>query len=328
MLPQLTVWLVVSLGLVFGFLNGVQDSGSLAAAIICSGAVSPRRALLLTAGAQLAGALMAGTAVARTIGQGIVAPGALTATVALAALIASIAWNLVTWYLGLPSSSSHALIGALVGAVWLQSGLGAISLRGLGAVLLVLFLSPWAGFVASFAVMKLLMFLLQGATPRAGAHLHRLQLALAPLLAMGHGANDAQKVMGIVAMGLVALKALPAFSIPLWLQVAAALSLATGTSVGGLRIMRTLGLKLYRMRAIHGFAAQFAAAAIVLGASLFGGPVSTTQVMGASIAGAGSAQRFSQVRWGVIGNIVTAWLLTIPAAGGLAALIFSLVHHG
>ncbi len=325
--PQFMVLLVVGLGVVFGFLNGVHDSGSLTAAMICSGAVGPRRALLLTAAAQFTGALVIGVTVAHTIGQGIVVPQAITAPVVLAALVSTVVWNLITWRLGLPSSTSHALIGALAGAVWLQSGLGAISLRGLGTVVLVLLLSPWVGFGVSFLLMRLLMVLLQNATPRMGTRLQRLQWLLGPLLALGHGANDAQKMMGIVALGLLSLKALSSFFIPPWLQLVAATSLAAGTSLGGLSIMRTLGLRLYRMRAIHSFSAQAAAAAVVLTASLLGGPVSTTQVIGASIAGAGSAQRFSQVRWGVIGNIVAAWLLTIPVAGSLAAFIAWFLMH-
>jgi PiT family inorganic phosphate transporter len=324
---QVTLWLVVGLGLVFGFLNGVHDSGSLTAAVICSGGMSPRKALLLTAGAQLAGALLVGVAVARTIGQGIVVTALVTTPVVVATLAAAVIWNLLTWYLGLPSSTSHALIGALAGAVWQQSGWPAISLSGLGAVLLVLLLSPWVGFVASYLLMKLLVFLLRNATPRTGVHLQKVQVLLAPALAFGHGANDAQKVMGIVALGLLAMGMMPAFSIPRWLQLAAALSLALGTSVGGLRIMRTLGLRLYRMRPIHGFAAQAAGALVVVTSSILGGPVSTTQVIGATIAGAGSAQRVSQVRWGTISDIVTAWLLTIPAAAGFAALAYALLAH-
>ncbi|MDI7277824.1 MAG: inorganic phosphate transporter [Anaerolineae bacterium] len=325
MSPQVAFWAVVGLGLVHGFLNGIHDSGSLTAAVICSGAVGPRKALLVTAAAQFAGALLVGVAVARTIGQGIVVTRLITTPVVVAALIAAVLWNLLTWYLGLPSSTSHALIGALAGAVWLQSGLQAVSLSGLGAVLLILLFSPWVGFLASYLLMKLLMLALRSATPRVGARLKRIQLLLAPVVAFGHGANDAQKVMGIVALGLVSLGALSSFTVPAWLQVAAALSLAVGTALGGMRIMRTLGLRLYRMRPIHGFAAQSAAALVVVGASVLGGPVSTTQVIGASIAGAGSAQRASQVRWGVIGSIVVAWLLTIPAAGALAALVCALI---
>jgi len=322
------IWAVVGLGLTYAFLNGMNDSGSLAAAVICTGAVGPRKALLLVAGAQLLGALTAGVAVAHTVGRGIVAPGAATAEAVATALAATILWGLLSAWLGLPSSSSHALVGALAGAVWAHAGLGAVSLQGIGRVLVVLFISPCLGFAAAFALMKLLYQALQDATPKAGARLERAQWLPTVLVAMGHGANDAQKAMGIVALGLSAAGALPAFEIPFWLQVAAAVAMAGGTSVGGTRVMRTVGLKLYRMRAIHGFAAQAASAIVVVGASLLGGPVSTTQVIGASIAGAGSAQRFSQVRWGVIGHIVTAWFLTIPAAGGLASVLYwLLVHH-
>ncbi len=317
-------WIIVGLGLAFGFLNGMNDSGSLAAAVICTGAVGPRKALLVVAGAQLLGAMTAGVAVAHTVGQGIVVPGSVTAAVVAIALLATILWGLLSAWLGLPSSSSHALIGALAGATWAQAGLQAVSLQGIGRVLLVLFISPWLGFVASFALMRLLSLAMQSATPKAGARLERAQWLPTLLVAMGHGANDSQKAMGIIALGLLSLGVLPAFHIPVWLQLAAALAMACGTSVGGTRVMRTVGLKLYRMRAIHGFAAQSASAVVVLGASILGGPVSTSQVVGAGIAGAGSAQRFSQVRWGVIGNIVVAWLLTIPAAGGLAGMLYLL----
>ena len=318
----------MGLGLTYAFLNGMNDSGSLAAAVICTGAVGPRKALLLVAGAQLLGALTAGVAVAHTVGRGIVAPGAATAEAVATALAATILWGLLSAWLGLPSSSSHALVGALAGAVWAHAGLGAVSLQGIGRVLVVLFISPCLGFAAAFALMKLLYQALQDATPKAGARLERAQWLPTVLVAMGHGANDAQKAMGIVALGLSAAGALPAFEIPFWLQVAAAVAMAGGTSVGGTRVMRTVGLKLYRMRAIHGFAAQAASAIVVVGASLLGGPVSTTQVIGASIAGAGSAQRFSQVRWGVIVHIVMTWVLTVPAAGGLSSAIYWLaVRH-
>ncbi len=315
------IWVLVALGMAYGFLNGMNDSGSLTAAIIgCSG-VGPRKALLLTAAAQFVGALVVGVAVARSIGAVVASPELLTAPVVMSALAAAIGWSLFTGMMGLPSSASHALIGALAGAAWLQSGVHALSVPGLAKVLVVLFISPWIGFVASYLLMKLLLALLSGATPRVGGILRQVQWVLVPMVAAGHGANDAQKVMGIVALGLVALHRLPTFAVPPWLQIAAAASLAAGTSVGGLRIMRTLSLHLYRIRPIHGFAAQAASTVVVLTASILGGPVSTTQVVSASIAGAGSAQRFSQVRWKIIGNIVVAWLLTIPAAGALAALL-------
>jgi PiT family inorganic phosphate transporter len=283
--------------------------------------VGPRKALVLAAAAQLAGAMLLGVAVARTIGEGIVDATAITTPVIVATLTAALAWHTVTWYLGLPSSSSHALIGALVGAAWLHSGPDSVSLYGLGVVLLVLFLSPWIGFVASYVGMKLLLFLLQGASVRVGAYLKHLQWVPAAFLAAGIGANGAQMVMGILALGLLSLGLLPAFSIPTGVRLAAALSLAAGTALGGMRIVRTLGLRLYRMRPIHGLSSQSAAALVVVGASVLGGPVSVTQIVGASITGAGAAHRISQVRWGIIGNIIAAWLLTIPAAAGLAALV-------
>ncbi len=321
-------WLIVGLGLAFGFLNGMNDSGSLAAAMICTGAVAPRRALLLVAAAQLLGALTAGVAVAYTVGRGIVVAGAITAEVVAVALAATIAWSALAAIVGLPSSSSHALVGALAGAAWARAGQQAIVLAGIGRVLLVLFVAPWIGFVATYLLMKALLRALANSTPKVGLRLQRAQWLLVPLVAAGHGANDGQKAMGIIALGLFALGALPAFVVPAWVRVAAALALAAGTTVGGTRILRTVGLKLYRMRPIHGFASQAAAALVVLGASLVGNPVSTTQIVSASIAGAGSAQRFSQVRWGVIVHIVVTWFLTVPVAGGLAGVIYwVLVRH-
>ncbi|MGQ9681612.1 MAG: anion permease [Anaerolineae bacterium] len=315
------VWGVVGLGLLYGFLNGIHDSGSLAAAVVGAGGVSPRRVLLLISAGQLVGALLAGVAVARTIGQGIVLPAALSLGVVLAALGAAIIWNITTWLLGLPSSTSHALIGGLVGAAWWRAGAGAVYFPGLAWVAVILFVAPWAGFAASYLAMKALLFVLQGATPKAGLRLRRLQWLMAPLLAAGHGANDAQKVMGLIAVGLVAARLQPGFAVPLWVQLGAALSLALGTAIGGLSILRTLGLRLYRIRPIHGLSAQLASSGVVLLASLVGWPVSTTQVIGSSIAGAGSAQRLSQVRWGEVGNILAAWLFTIPATALLGAML-------
>lgn len=318
-------WLIVGLGLTFAFFNGMNDSGSLAAAMICTGAVGPRKALLLVAASQLVGALTAGLAVAYTVGRGIVVAGAITAPVVAVALVATIAWSVLAAVVGFPSSSSHALVGALAGAAWVQSGRQAIVFAGVGRVLLALFIAPWVGFVVTYVLMKALLRALAGSPPKVGARLQRAQWLLVPLVAAGHGANDGQKSMGIIALGLFAAGALQSFVVPLWVQLAAAIALATGTTVGGTRILRTVGLKLYRMRPIHGFASQAAAALVVVGASLLGNPVSTTQVVSASIAGAGSAQRLSQVRWGVIVHIVMTWILTVPAAGGLAGVISWLI---
>jgi len=318
-------WLIVGLGLTFGFFNGMNDSGTLAAAMICTGAVGPRKALLLVAASQVVGALTAGLAVAYTVGQGIVVPGAITGPVVVAALVASVAWNALASFAGLPSSSSHALVGALAGAAWAAAGPHAILLGGVARVLVVLFVAPWVGFVVTYTLMKLLLWALADSRPKVGVRLKRAQWLVVPLVAAGHGANDGQKSMGIIALGLFAVRALPAFTVPHWVQVAAAAALAMGTAVGGMRILRTVGLKLYRMRAIHGFASQAATALVVLIASLLGNPVSTTQVLSAGIAGAGSAQRFSQVRWGVIVHIVLTWFLTVPGAGGLAAVVYWLV---
>lgn len=318
---------ILAFALVFDFLNGVHDSSNIVATLISSRAMGPRRALLMTALAEAAGPFLFGVAVATTIGSEIVGEAASTPPVILAALVAAISWNVVTWLAGIPSSSSHALVGGIVGATVAASGPEAIVLSGLEKVLLALFVSPLLGLVAGFLVVKLIYVfaVVTGASPRINWWLRGGQTFTALALALSHGTNDAQKTMGVITLGLLVTGVIDTFAVPLWVVAASASAIAIGTYTGGWRLIRTLGAKFYTIRPIHGFSAQVASATVILGAALLGGPVSTTQVVSSAIMGAGSAERVSQVRWGVAGEIVVAWVLTIPASALVGALAYAVI---
>lgn len=313
---------LVVVALIFDFLNGFHDSANIVATMISSRAMGPRRALLLSAIAHFSAPFVFGVAVATTIGKDIVRPETITVSVVMAALLSAIAWNLITWFFGLPSSSSHALAGGIVGAVAVASGLGAIHQAGLVKVIIALVVSPVLGLLFGYLLMKLVLFLVRGATPRVNLLFRRGQVLTAVALALSHGTNDAQKTMGIITMGLVAGGFLSEFAVPLWVIALSAGAISLGTALGGWRIIRTLGAGFYRLRAVDGFVSQASSAAVILGAAILGGPVSTTQVVSSSIMGAGSAQRVSKVRWGVVVDILTAWVLTIPISALAAALLY------
>lgn len=317
--------IVIVLALLFDFLNGVHDSSNIVATMISSRAFHPRAALLMTAVAEFLGPFLFGVAVAKTIGDEVAQSGALTLHVLTACLISAILWNLLTWFLGLPSSSSHALIGGLVGAVATGAGFGAIKLAGLEKVLIALFASPLIGFVFGFILMRFVYFLVRGATPGINIFFKRAQFLTAMGMAFSHGTNDAQKTMGIITLSLVIGGVLPTFQVPLWVIAASAGAIALGTSVGGWRLIRTLGGKFYKIRPVHSFTSQLTSGIVILTASLFGGPVSTTQVVSSSIIGVGSAERLGKVRWSVAGDIVTAWIVTIPATALISAGIYLLL---
>lgn len=325
MSPLLIIFIVTALA--FDFLNGFHDSANVVATMISSRAMSPRRALLLSASAHFVAPFLFGVAVATTIGQEVLQPYANTMATVFAALIAAIVWNLITWFFGIPSSSSHALIGGLVGATIAGYGLEAIQPHGLIKVVIAMLLSPLAGLVGGYILMKLVLFLARGSSPRINWFFRRGQTLTALALALSHGTNDAQKTMGIITMVLVGAGVLKQFQVPLWVIAASAGTVSLGTAVGGWRIIRTLGGRFYKIRPVHAFTAQLTSAVVILAAALLGGPVSTTQVVSSAILGVGSAERLSKVRWGVAGNIVTAWLLTIPASGLLAALAYIIVRN-
>jgi len=310
MQPLMIVLLVLALG--FDFLNGVHDSSNIVATMISSRAIQPRLALTITAVANFVGPFIFGIAVAITIGDEIVLPGTIGMTSLIAALVAAVCWNLFTWFMGFPSSSSHALIGGLIGAAVMSAGWEVVKLEGVGKVFLTLFISPFIGLIFGFIVARFIMLISIRATPKINEVFKKGQILTGIALALSHGANDAQKSMGIITLGLVTTGFIDAFQVPTWVIVLCASMIAIGTSVGGWKLIRTLGAKFYRIRPIDGFSAQIASAIVILGASLLGGPVSTTQVVSSSIMGVGSAERVNKVRWGVAQEIVIAWLLTIP----------------
>ncbi len=303
-------------------MNGFHDGANIVSTVIASRAMGARGALALAAAATFAGPFLLGTAVARTMGEDVVAPHAVGIAVVLAALAAASLWDLATWYFGIPVSASHALVGGLLGAVLVASGPEAIRSAGVVKVALALFVSPIAGFVAALGVMAATRRLLRHATPRANFGLARAQLLTAGALALSNGANDAQKTVGVIALGLVTLGFHAEFTVPWWAVALSASALSMGTLLGGERIVRTLGARFYRIRPIHGFASQLASGAVVLAASLAGGPVSSTQVVSMAIVGAGAAERRSKVRWAALTDIAVAWVLTVPATALLAMPLY------
>jgi PiT family inorganic phosphate transporter len=307
------VIVVIVLSLIFDFLNGVHDSSNVVATMISSRAFSPRLALGVTALANFAGPFIFGVAVANTIGHDIVDSDVISTYALLAALVSAIFWNLITWYLGVPSSSSHALIGGFIGAVVMEAGWQAIQLSGLEKVLIALFASPIIGYAFGYLILRITLLLSWRATPRVNSFFKRSQLVTALALALSHGTNDAQKTMGIITLALVTGGYLTEFAVPMWVVVLSAGMIGLGTAFGGWKLIKTLGGKFYKIRPIDGFASQLAGAAVILGASIVGGPVSTTQVVSSAIMGVGAAERPSKVRWGVAQEIAVAWLLTIPA---------------
>jgi PiT family inorganic phosphate transporter len=310
---------VIALALVFDFLNGMRDAANIVATMISSRAFSPRTALGMAGIAEFLGPFLFGSVVAKTIGEGLVDSTVLTLSVIASALLGAIVWGLVTWFFGIPGSSSHALIGGMVGAVIHGVGIDAIKFGGLNKVLIALFASPLIGFVFGFLITRIIYFLIRGASPRINDFFKRSQLVTAIGLAFSHGTNDAQKTMGIIALSLVIGGALPTFQIPQWVVAASAGAIAIGTSLGGWRLIRTLGGRFYKIRPLHGFATQLTSGLVIFGASFLGVPVSTTQIVSSAIIGVGSSERMSKVRWSVAGDILTAWLITIPASALLAA---------
>jgi PiT family inorganic phosphate transporter len=310
---------VIVLALAFDFLNGIHDSSNVVATMISSRALPPRVALSMTAVAEFLGPFIFGVAVANTIGNEVVDSEAISLEVLLAALISAILWNLFTWYMGFPSSSSHAMIGGLVGAVLMGAGWTAIKVEGLEKVLIVLFTSPIIGFVFGFIILRLIFLLAWNATPRINGFFKKGQIFTGLSLALSHGANDAQKTMGIITLALLIGGVIDTFVVPQWVIFACASMIALGTSLGGWKLIRTLGGKIFKIRPVDGFSSQLASSTVILGASLIGGPVSTTQVVSSSIMGVGAGERVNKVRWGVAQDIAAAWLLTIPATALLAA---------
>jgi PiT family inorganic phosphate transporter len=320
---MLLVVLIVLFALLFDFINGFHDTANAIATVVSTRVLSPRAAILMAASLNFLGALCF-TKVAETIAKGLVL-GA-TQHVILAAIVGAITWNLLTWYFGIPSSSSHALVGGLIGAAWIHGGSAAIQWNGVrDKVALPLVTSPLAGFVLGLALMSCLLFFFARAhAQRAGRTFRILQIFSSAFMSFAHGSNDAQKSMGIITLALVSYSghSLAKAPIPLWVKLACAVAMAMGTSMGGWRIIKTMGHKIIRLEPVHGFAAETSASLVILYATLTGKTVSTTHVISGSIFGVGSAKRLSAVRWQVARSMVIAWVLTIPAAATVAALSY------
>jgi PiT family inorganic phosphate transporter len=319
----LVLVLVVAVALVFDYINGFHDTANAIATVVSTGVLPIRTAILLSATLNFGGALL-GTAVAGTIGKDVIAAAAVTQVVVLGALVGAISWNLFTWYFGIPSSSSHALVGGLVGAGLAHAGAGAINGAGLLKIVRSLILSPIIGFLAAFVAMILIFWITRRVRPaKLSRAFRRLQMISAGFMALAHGSNDAQKTMGIITMSLVAYGATVSggsgkFAVPIWVKLACATAMAMGTAAGGVRIIKTMGTKIIDLKPIHGFAAETGAAATILTSSFLGMPVSTTHVITGCIMGAGASQRVSAVRWGVTTKILWAWVLTIPISAIVA----------
>ena len=326
-MPPLLIVLIVC-ALVFDFLNGVHDSSNVVATMISSRAIRPQVALFLTAIANFIGPFIFGVAVATTIGHDIVSGEHLNLNVLIAACISAIFWNILTWVLGIPSSSSHAIIGGLVGAVAMAAGFKVIMFSGILKVLIALFLSPIIGLLGGILIANIVYLFSWKASPKINGVFKKLQIITSIGLALSHGTNDAQKTMGIITLGLVIAGTQSTFEVPFWVILVCASAIGIGTAIGGWQLIKTLGSKFYKIRPIHGFASQATSAIVILGASLLGGPVSTTQVVSSAIMGVGAAERMSKVRWGVAGEIASAWLLTIPATMLVGAGFYWLLSTG
>ena len=323
------VVVIVVVALFFDYTNGFHDAANAIATAVSTRALTPRIALAMAAVMNVVGALVS-TAVAKTVGGGIIAAptGRSGLAIVLAGLLGAIAWNLFTWYFGLPSSSSHALIGGLIGGALAASE--TVKWHGIvDKVVIPMVVSPLVGFTLAYIFMIMLLWVFSRANAiRANRGLKWAQIVSSAAMAFGHGTQDAQKTMGVIALTLVVSGHLDAKAgIPLWVILASAAAISLGTYSGGWRIMRTLGRRIFSLTPLSGFASQTVASAVMLGTAHYGLPVSTTHVMTSSVMGVGATRRATDVRWGVAGNIVTAWVLTIPGAAAVAALMWVIVHQ-
>jgi PiT family inorganic phosphate transporter len=320
---------VIIVALIFDFINGFHDCANAIATVVSTGVLPLRTAILLAALLNFIGALT-GTAVASTIGKGILDPTSISLTVVLAALLGAIFWNLVTWYYGIPSSSSHAMVGGLVGAGLAHTGTASVQMQGLMKIVISLVVSPLLGMLLGLVLMIVLIWICRRRRPHNVSKSFRvLQMLSAGFMALSHGSNDAQKTMGVITMSLVAYGAIAAtgdkLQVPLWVVLLSAAAMGLGTAAGGVRIIKTLGTKIIDLKPIHGFAAETAAASVIISASHFGLPVSTTHVISGSIMGVGASQRVSAVRWGVTMRILYAWILTIPISAFSAGFLYLVI---
>jgi inorganic phosphate transporter, PiT family len=327
MADTLLVIFLVLTALAFDFINGFHDSANAISTIVSTRVLSPRQAVLWAAFFNFIAFLVGGVPVAKTIGTGIIRPDIISDAVIFAALGGAIAWNLITWYFGLPSSSSHALIGGLMGVGFVKGGTNVLVLSGITKTAIFIVLSPAIGMALGLVFMVTVVNLCRNSTVyRADRLFRRLQLISSAIFCMGHGMNDAQKTMGIIAMIFFSRGLLgPVFHIPSWVEIVCYAVIALGTMAGGWRIVKTMGTKITKIRPMGGFCAESAAAVAIIGASLAGIPVSTTHTITGAIVGIGATHRITAVRWGVAGTIVWAWVLTIPLTALISAAIYTLL---
>ncbi len=324
----LIISFVVFLALAFDFINGFHDTANAIATSVSTRALSPRRAIILASVLNFVGALTF-TGVAKTIGGSVADPAQLEhgVQIVMAALLAAIAWNLITWWFGIPSSSSHALIGALAGAVVAAAGFNAINYGGFNKILLALILSPLIAFTGGYILMTIFKRIFARANPHnVNKRFRWVQIATASFQAFAHGTNDAQKAMGIITFALVAGGFQSEMEVQLWVKFAAAAAMALGTSVGGWKIIKTMGTKIFKIQPINGVAADVTSAAVILTATATHLPVSTTHAITSALLGVGAAKRFSEVKWGLAGKIVVSWFITIPISALLAAVSYWIIY--
>jgi inorganic phosphate transporter, PiT family len=320
---------IIALGLAFDFVNGFHDTANAIATSVATRVLSPGQAVSMAAVLNVVGAV-SGTAVATTVGRGIVPPAVATQQLVAAALISAIAWNLFTWWLAIPSSSSHALIFSIVGAGIAAAGVESIQIAGITKTLQGLVFSPVLGFLGALLLLTALLWIFARSRPlRVTRIFGRLQIVSAAYMAYSHGSNDAQKTMGVLTMAVASYYGWSGdeWQVPIWIILAAATAMGLGTALGGWRIVRTMGLRVVELRPIDGFAAETAAATVIEVASRLGIPVSTTHVISSAILGVGSTRSLSAVRWGIAGRIVSAWVITIPACIALAWIVYSVLHR-
>jgi PiT family inorganic phosphate transporter len=319
---------IIVVALIFDFINGFHDAANSIATVVSTRVLTPLQAVVWAAFFNFIAAFGFGVSVATTVGKGVVEPAIVDQWVILAGLVGAIVWDLATWYWGLPTSSSHALIGGFAGAAIVKAGFGSLVAAGLIKIGIFMVLAPLIGFTVGFLMMLITIWTFRRATPgRVDWVFRRMQLVSAAAYSLGHGTNDAQKTMGIIAVLLFTTGYLgPEFYVPFWVIMAAHAAIGLGTLMGGWRIVKTMGMRITKLRPVGGFCAETAGAVTLIGTAIAGIPVSTTHTITGSIMGVGALQRFSAVRWGVAGRIITAWIVTIPASAAVAAATWFLLH--
>ena len=321
------VWLVVLLALAFDYINGFHDTANAIATSVSTRAIAPKKAIIMTAVLNFLGAMVS-TGVAKTIGGDIVmSPSFIDSGIISAALIGAIVWNLLTWYWGIPSSSSHALIGGIIGAVGWSVGFDALNESGILKIFLSLILSPIVAMIGGYIVMKVLLLIFGRFSPIAlNDRFRSMQIVSAIMMAFSHGSNDAQKAMGIITLTLLSGGFIDTLDVPIWVKLCCATAMAMGTAVGGWKIISTMGTKIFKLETINGFAADLNSAITIFTATFLHLPVSTTHVVSGSLLGVGSSKRIKAVNWGVARSMVMAWFVTIPLSGIVAAIAYEVGH--